>query len=771
MKKRLLSAVLAGSMMLTMLLSTAFAAEGDTSASASFQVDGETYSTLKEAIDNHNNAETITLTGTFTGTENNVAAIPENVNLLVTEDSELNLPVGSLTKMVSSKGSIEVEAGADLVLSGAHYIGSTDEANFKPVSGSMMLQEFEGNLSAFKMDIVVTEGSVAEIPAAKNVTLMPQTWGADLTVEKGATLDVNGGLRAVDGPKGGEHSSTITVDGTLDMTDGFLSMGGNADLYINSTGWLYVGEKGVITDSITNGYPANASEFFGANALYLEEGGIVCVREENTLNMGGHTPGVGPLGSWFNFGETPATNIKTEDSENGDHYYYIEGSTPFAPSVSDGSVLNSLLEKDEVTEITVAPAGEEEQVVVSLSTSEPLAAGKTLKVASGAKLQLTDADTVSAILAGEGTVEVAAGGAVSIPASLYQAAAGIATLADTEEYIELIGENGLFKLEENSSVNFGSATGSLKGTVLTITSGTVTVDQAVRMAMGGTPISIVVQDDATLKVEATGSLASEEGATITVESGATADFAAMANAEQAAAVKGNIVIKAGATVTYAGEKLVADSDALFKLESDSSTTLNIASSTLTLDGKATLTASGDDDVPALLPVGEGTLPLRVTVAENAELSIPEGKHMTFPNNSALVVNGKISVENGTLDINPMAEVSGNGTITVSGASGRVNLLNGNANDPTKPVDVKIELSNGGGAFIQPARADSVKTDKISGGVAVETEDGTVFVQRTGIVVTINGKESATTYNDLAEALNGTAGQTDVAITLLGTDGS
>ena len=65
----------------------------------------------------------------------------------------------------------------------------------------------------------------------------------------------------------------------------------------------------------------------------------------------------------------------------------------------------------------------------------------------------------------------------------------------------------------------------------------------------------------------------------------------------------------------------------------------------------------------------------------------------------------------------------------------------------------------------------MKTDKISGGVAVETEDGTVFVQRTGIVVTINGKESATTYNDLAEALNGTAGQTDVAITLLGTDGS
>lgn len=87
------------------------------------------------------------------------------------------------------------------------------------------------------------------------------------------------------------------------------------------------------------------------------------------------------------------------------------------------------------------------------------------------------------------------------------------------------------------------------------------------------------------------------------------------------------------------------------------------------------------------------------------------------------------------------------------------------------MDVQIRLTDGGGAFIQPARADSVNTSKISGGVAVETDDGTIYVQRTGIVVTIDGAESATAYNSLADALTGTADETGtVVITLLPQEG-
>ena len=454
-----------------------------------FKVGDASFDTLKDAIDNVGDNTTVTLNGDFTGNESNTAAIPENVTLFV-ESGTLSLPYAALANMVASQGSIEVNDGANLVLNGASYIGSTDDYYFKVTDGTMALRDFDGNLSGFKMDIVVTEDSTAEIPSNKNVTLQPNKWGADLTVEAGATLDVNGGLRGI---SGSGHPSAITVDGTLDCTDGFVSLAANPTIAIGENGTFMVGSKGIITDGITQGYPASPNAYATSNKISIAGNGTILIDEDNTLNS-----------NLANLVLVSEGTKGTVTDENGNTVIGVVSGDAGSAEARIGLKYYSSLDGEDGA-LASAESGDtvilRKNATVSETTGNTIKEGVTLSVPNGKTLTV-EIDGAG-MLNSEGTLSVAAGGKVVLPANGDDTDTFIGGSSDEGARFQLAQGSVIFDMGEKALTLTSGSSATIpdgKTTYLQLGSGNISI------ALNGT-----IEENATLTVNGTLKAVSSNG--------------------------------------------------------------------------------------------------------------------------------------------------------------------------------------------------------------------------------------------------------------------
>ena len=311
MKQKRWLAVLLSALMVVALLPTAALAAEEPSVNIEervgegiFSVPGltDTYGTLDEAIDaaaTYTAAKEIVVNQSVELTANNwTKALPAGITLRVANNSTLTVGIEMTTLAAKMKGDLKVEAGSSVIFNTGKddmtsYIGAGDDYYFNLTKGSMTVSGFQSGL-----EVTLEKDSAATIPAGKNATLMMGA-GVDLTIEEGAVLDVNGGLRGVSGKS---SPSAITVNGTLDATDGLLSMSANATMAIGAKGSLIVGAKGISSEPLTE----EAKAYTTANKITVAEGGKVVISKDNKLNV--DKDGAINLDDYIKVSGTPTTD-------------------------------------------------------------------------------------------------------------------------------------------------------------------------------------------------------------------------------------------------------------------------------------------------------------------------------------------------------------------------------------------------------------------------------------------------------------------------------
>lgn len=781
MKKQILSAVLAGSMVLTMT-PAAFAAEDgspeqtpeqNTVLTMPVQTQQEPDETEKAEITDASSLavalggaeyanvsdNTVTLLQNVTLEKDGTFTVPESVTLLVPSGTTLgvsNISQDIVQGLFGSKGIIRVEAGGAISLPFAgEYIGG-ENAYYYLQSGSATLSEFSVDNGSFR--VTIEEGS--EAVCGKNTTLQPGNYltsygvgknGGHLTVEAGATLTVTAGLRGVSS----DSPSNIKVDGTLDCTDGLLSMAAKATMEIGESGKVIIGAKGFTNASLTTVF----KEYTTTGKITLANGAAFVNLSENTKN-----PNIQNSLSATDSGTIVSLEL------DGDTYYYVEGyspeepADPSKPEVSTGEDLSNALESEEAVNITVKPSDEETPVEVTLSKpvegqAPVIAEDKTLTVAEKATLVLADEETAKSILTSPGKLVIAPGASLKVPASMFPASAEPAmyALAATNQAVETVelvgsGEDALLKLGKDCKVTFqNSEVGSVSGTTLTLNAGEVTVNKNVTMTLDGEPINVVVDSGSKLTFGENGAMATAADSTLTVNSNGEMTLPLM-SMDEMNAMQGSIVVNTGAKVQYGSFSLLGGEDAYLTLGENAKVTMNVASGALSLDaGKATVNKA----VNALLAGTDGERkPLKVTIAEGTTLDVAAGGSLNIPNDGSLVVNGTANVAS-TLTIHSTASLTGTGIVNVNGTDATLGVKGSDSQEKHGTIDVAIALSEGGAVAIDSTRQpETVNTEKVTGGVLIKDEQGNITIgQMSGIVVLDkDGHQVTGSFSDLAAAL-------------------
>ena len=289
-QKRWLAVLLSALMVVALLPTAALAAEepsvnieeraGEGAFSVPKLAEG-TFDTLDEAIaaavDARADEIVVNQSVELTSEDLTSNNLPAGITLTVANNSTLTVGIEMATLAAKMQGDLKVEAGSSVIFNTGKddmtsYIGAGDDYYFNLTKGSMTVSGFQSGL-----EVTLEKDSAATIPAGKNATLM-MIVGVDLTIEEGAVLDVNGGLRGVSGKS---SPSAITVNGTLDATDGLLSMSANATMAIGAKGSLIVGAKGISSEPLTE----EAKAYTTAGKITVAEGGKVVISKDNKLNV------------------------------------------------------------------------------------------------------------------------------------------------------------------------------------------------------------------------------------------------------------------------------------------------------------------------------------------------------------------------------------------------------------------------------------------------------------------------------------------------------
>ena len=265
------------------------------------------------------------------------------------------------------------------------------------------MQIAKGSVTISAIDKLTTDGCIwtlsddAEVIIPENKTMNLQFTAADqnlygtkLVVPENAVVTVNGTLRGVSGQKG----STIEADGTIDCTNGLLSLAGKAVVNIAETGSLKVGDKGIASNS------AGTTQYTGKN-INLAAGGAISL----TANS-----------AWKDHAND---SIQVAEGNSKPSYTDANGNTVYGSTnvenpvaVYNGGFYGSL--NDALT-----AAGTDGGVItlmddVTLNGSTgAIADNVTVVVPTGRKL--TAGNDAATILTSAGAIQVATGGAVNLP--------------------------------------------------------------------------------------------------------------------------------------------------------------------------------------------------------------------------------------------------------------------------------------------------------------------------------------------------------------------
>ena len=413
-----------------------------------------------------------------------------------------------------------------------------------------------------------------------------------------------------------------------------------------------------------------------------------------------------------------------------------------------------------------APGGGTVTLLKNAELSAALDADVTLSVKSGATLTV---QTTGLTNLAQGTFEVKAGGGLKL---------GDETLVGgTSDTINLT--KGLVTMQGNTvTLTSGSEATIPENKTLVLKLGTNALDAVIEqgakltVAEGGTlkatsgsgETGSQVTVNGTLDVQGTLTIALK--ADVTVESGSTLSLPAMTKAtmgstEEAKGMKGDIIVKAGANLTYANNDVLGGETPLLTL-STGTATLNLgnanaeanASVSLTLDGKASVAS----DLKALWVTADGMntfVPMAITVASGSEATVPAGKVLNLVNGSSLTVADGATftvAEDGIMEVHSTAKFGDKATV-----SGKVYVFE--ANEGTNPMNgASITLTGTGAVYaektelegtnIAPARmTKSVETYK-----SISADNPTTFKNEWTLSYRVTLNPTDGTLGDLTAVL-------------------
>ena len=548
--------------------------------------------------------------------EDNLIFIPDGVNLIIDNGATLNISISGdiKDKFFESQGTVEVKAGASIKFSSVEYIGG-ENAYFNLVSGSAVLSDFDIDGNPFMLTL--TEGSEAE--CTKDTTLSPLSSplaggiknGSGLTVEDNAKLTVTGGLRGVSGT----YPSHIYVDGTLDCTDGLLSMAMKATMEVKNTGKVIIGDQGLTGGTLTAAF----SEYnYDSKNITVADGGVIEVLASAAKDK---NPDLGKY--IYNADKSQALEAtKTYDAE-GNVYYGTPQPADGTIYVSGETALNAALESESVD--TVILRADADGSAMALNDKISIPEDKTLEVPSGITLTLGQ-NTAEAIFNGkgqQGILKINAGAELRVERASSQQE--ISLMSNDEDSMLLIGTDDL---EDESDVE--------------IQNGDITVN-------------------GTLNMDADAEYTSDMG--ITVPDGSALNIPMLTKAQMAKKAC-DITCEQGASVSYADFDIIGGENPLIELNSGSAV-INLSNAesgdiSLKLDG----TASVISELKALVQSADASdniVPFNVELMENSSVTVAEGALLYIPK------NGKFTIDDGaTFNVIGMLTSSPNASISVNG---------------------------------------------------------------------------------------------------------
>lgn len=581
MKKKLLSLLLAGMMVIGMLPVMASAAGIDSAEDLVTALGGNDYATAE--------GNTVTLKQNVTIVEGNDIYVPSDVTLVIPTGTTLEVTGeasdsnGALKNLAKSAGNIKISGGI-LKLPSAATVTSVEGFEstiwFGPEGSNGRMEIAKGgSVTISGLDKLASGGCTwtvvgnVTIPegARANLNMTDSTGttkGVKLVISNGATLKVDGTLRGV---SGGETPSSIEISegGTLDATDGKLSL--SIKPTVNVKGTLHIGDEGIVTvkDGREEVYSTKDKISMSVDATIT-----VTEKSDSKDTIAGLVSVSGGSGETVALENGQLVPVASDAGNSEGAVAYILSGNKITKYGEVKTLLGSansgdrvVLKKDLTWEKDTPSIGE----------------GVTLVVPKGITLTASTLQNAGSLMTSNGSIEIQAGGTLTLPNDDKTDAGGDKDKT-TDDWV---GDDEKARMQLTEGIMTFSFGGGTKPTLtidgkLTVPAGEraflhVTLDPDGKTATG---IDTTLKTGSALTVNGELVLATGEtakGAALTINQGATA------------IVNGTMTVGAAASLT-----------------TNNALTVN---GTLTINGANTAGFS------------EGTITGKITLGENAEVTV------------------------------------------------------------------------------------------------------------------------------------------------------
>ena len=379
---------------------------------------------LSSAITAANKAASATITMVQNDTLSSQITTGFNKNVTLVVPTGKTLKVEQIAAgILNSEGTLRVEAGGILNLpskggSPEDFIGNGESARLNLTKGAI-------DLDIGGKTVYVRSGAEAEVPSGQTTYLLLETdssgIGLDAVIEKGATVTVNGTLKAVSGAAANNDPSNITVNGTLDVKE-MLTVAEKATVNVGATGTLNL-------PSMSRAEIAGAKEGEGVK-------GMINVSAGGTVKYANYS--VFGTGAMVDLAESATASMSLENITKdtgvgtGSVDLTIDGNSTMNNSSTLGKVLTRFaLEGDDYAPLNVKVTTG--TITIPAATKVAVVNGSTVTLESGAVLELNGQVDINSTAKVRGNINVNATGTLALLAKKQDVdtnVTGKATLKD-----------------------------------------------------------------------------------------------------------------------------------------------------------------------------------------------------------------------------------------------------------------------------------------------------------------------------------------------------
>ena len=145
-----------------------------------FSFEDGTYETMEAAFAAASSGGTVTLTGRYgSGEGEKLVKIPANIVLQVASGAALTAELEDAAAILTSEGTLQVQAGGRLEFLGQTYVGTDADSVIRLQEGGITISGFDQGKSKFR--IALEQNAVAEVPADQELKLtLPLQTGSGL---------------------------------------------------------------------------------------------------------------------------------------------------------------------------------------------------------------------------------------------------------------------------------------------------------------------------------------------------------------------------------------------------------------------------------------------------------------------------------------------------------------------------------------------------------------------------------------------------------------